>query len=53
MKPESDAEDLQPPAYEALIQFLYQAPIGLLQIRPDGSVTMMNPRSAQLLMPLA
>ena len=53
MKPDSDPEDLQPPAYEALIQFLYQAPIGLLQIRPDGTVTMMNPRSAQLLMPLA
>ena len=25
MKPDSDPEDLQPPAYEALIQFLYQA----------------------------
>ena len=40
-------------AYEALIEFLYRAPIGLLQARPDGEVTMINPMSAQLLMPLA
>jgi diguanylate cyclase (GGDEF)-like protein len=53
MSADVDAEDLQPPNLEALIQFLYQAPTGLLQIRPDGTVTMMNPRSAQLLMPLA
>ena len=39
-------------AYEALIEFLYRAPIGLLQARPDGEVTMINPMSAQLLMPL-
>ncbi len=40
-------------AYEALIEFLYRAPIGLLQARPDGEITMINPMSAQLLMPLA
>jgi hypothetical protein len=40
-------------ADEALIQFLYQAPIGLVQARPDGEITMMNPMSAQLLMPLS
>ena len=40
-------------AYEALIRFLYQAPIGLLQTTPDGEITMINPMSAQLLMPLA
>jgi diguanylate cyclase (GGDEF)-like protein len=40
-------------AYEALIQFLYLAPVGLLQLRPDGRIEMMNPMSAQLLMPLA
>lgn len=40
-------------AHEALIEFLYRAPIGLLQARPDGEVTMINPMSAQLLMPLA
>ncbi len=47
MKPESAT------AYEALIQFLYQAPIGLLQTTLDGEITMINPMSAQLLMPLA
>jgi len=39
-------------AHEALIEFLYRAPIGLLQARPDGEITMINPMSAQLLMPL-
>ncbi|MBC7727911.1 MAG: hypothetical protein H7242_09915, partial [Microbacteriaceae bacterium] len=47
MKSESTA------AYEALLQFLYQAPIGLLQTTLDGEITMINPMSAQLLMPLA
>jgi len=40
-------------AYEGLIQFLYQAPVGLIQIAPDGAVELINPMSAQLLMPLA
>lgn len=40
-------------AYESLIAFLYQAPIGLLQITADGDIVMMNPMSAQLLLPLA
>ncbi|BDT66644.1 hypothetical protein os1_08070 [Comamonadaceae bacterium OS-1] len=40
-------------AYEALIQFLYQAPIGLAQTRLDGSIEMANPMSAQLLMPVS
>ena len=35
------------------MQFLYQAPIGLMQIAPHGEITMINPMSAQLLMPLA
>ena len=39
--------------YEALIQFLYLAPVGLLQIASDGEILMINPISAQLLMPLA
>lgn len=38
--------------YEALLQFLYMAPIGLLQARPDGEIVMINPLCAQLLMPL-
>ena len=40
-------------AHEALIQFLYKAPIGLLQTREDGEVLLVNPMAAQLLMPLA
>jgi len=39
--------------YEALIQFLYLAPVGLVQADIDGEVAMMNPISAQLLMPLS
>ncbi len=38
---------------EELLQFLYQSPIGLLQTTLDGEITMINPVSAQLLMPLA
>jgi diguanylate cyclase (GGDEF)-like protein len=38
---------------ETLMQFLYRAPIGLVQIAPDGTVEMINPKSAQLLMPIA
>ena len=40
-------------AYEALIQFLYQAPIGLAQTSLDGSIEMANPMSAQLLIPVS
>lgn len=40
-------------AYDALIQFLYQAPIGLLQTGLDGEIRMINPMAASLLMPLA
>ena len=40
-------------ADDALVQFLYAAPIGLLQATPDGQITLINPMSAQLLMPLA
>ncbi|MGF6274516.1 PAS domain S-box-containing protein [Massilia sp. UYP11] len=39
--------------YEALIQFLYLAPVGLVQANVQGDVTMMNPVAAQLLMPLS
>jgi diguanylate cyclase (GGDEF)-like protein/PAS domain S-box-containing protein len=39
--------------YEALIQFLYIAPIGLMQVRMDGEIIMVNPLCAQLLMPLS
>jgi diguanylate cyclase (GGDEF)-like protein len=40
-------------AYAALVQFLYRAPIGLAQTALDGTVDMLNPMSASLLMPLA
>lgn len=39
--------------YEALLQFLYLAPIGVAQIDAGGEVLMANPVCAQLLMPLA
>ena len=45
----SDATD----AYESLMQFLYQAPIGLVQTSLAGDIEMINPMSARLLMPLA
>lgn len=38
---------------EALIQFLYIAPVGLVQTSPEGEIAMINPISAQLLMPLS
>ena len=40
-------------AYESLMQFLYRAPIGLVQTTLDGEVEMINPTSARLLMPLS
>ena len=39
--------------HEALLQFLYMAPIGLLQSHANGEIQMINPLCAQLLMPLA
>ncbi|ACB35800.1 diguanylate cyclase with PAS/PAC sensor [Leptothrix cholodnii SP-6] len=39
--------------YEALIQFMYMAPVGLVQASMDGEIVMINPISAQLLMPLS
>jgi len=40
-------------AYEALVQFLYRTPIGLLQADSEGTIDMLNPMAAQLLMPMA
>jgi diguanylate cyclase (GGDEF)-like protein/PAS domain S-box-containing protein len=42
-----------PGEYEALLQFLYMAPVGLAQTDLDGGIIMLNPLSAQLLMPLS
>jgi diguanylate cyclase (GGDEF)-like protein/PAS domain S-box-containing protein len=39
--------------HEALLQFLYMAPIGLVQTRLDGEILMINPLSSQLLMPMS
>jgi diguanylate cyclase (GGDEF)-like protein len=39
-------------AYEALVQFLYRAPIGLVQIDSTGAVELLNPMASNLLMPL-
>ena len=39
--------------YEALAQFLFRAPIGLVQSRLDGEIAMINPTAVALLMPLA
>jgi diguanylate cyclase (GGDEF)-like protein/PAS domain S-box-containing protein len=39
--------------HEALVQFLYLAPVGLVQADIDGAIVMINPISAQLLMPLS
>jgi diguanylate cyclase (GGDEF)-like protein len=40
-------------AHEALLQFLYRAPIGLVQTSLDGAVEMINPMAANLLIPLS
>ncbi len=48
-----DMSSNPPDASEALIQFLYQAPIGLVQMNCAGEIEMLNSMSAQLLMPLA
>jgi hypothetical protein len=45
-KVQHDAVD----AYEALVQFLYRAPIGLAQTSLDGTVDMLNPMASRLLM---
>ncbi len=39
--------------YEALLQFVYMAPVGIVQVTNDGTVVMMNPTSAQLLLTIA
>ncbi len=51
--PPADDEQQGMDAEEALMQFLYQAPVGLVQFATDGTVEMMNPMAAQLLLPLS
>lgn len=50
---ETNAHSDMAAEHEALIQFLYLAPVGLVQAAMDGEIAMINPISAQLLMPLA
>lgn len=38
--------------YDALLQFLYLAPVGLVQMNSAGEILMLNPLSSQILMPL-
>ena len=40
-------------SHDALLQFLYMAPVGLVQTDADGRIGLINPVSAQLLMPLS
>jgi diguanylate cyclase (GGDEF)-like protein len=39
--------------YQSLLQFLYRAPIGLIQTDASGNIEMVNPTSARLLLPLS
>jgi len=48
-----DAEGDLAQEHEALIQFVYMAPAGLVQARSDGEIVMINPVAAQLMMPLS
>jgi hypothetical protein len=38
--------------YRALLQFIHLAPVGLVQMKHSGDITMMNPMATQLLAPL-
>ena len=51
--PPADDEQQGMDAEEALMQFLYQAPVGLVQLAADGTVEMINPMAAQLLLLLS
>lgn len=42
-----------PAEQEALLQFLYLCPVGIIKLTQSGQVEMMNAKAAQLLMPVA
>ena len=48
-----DAESDLAHEHEALTQFVYMAPVGLMQARSNGEIVMINPVAAQLMMPLS
>ena len=39
--------------YEALLEFLYLTPVGILKFQPNGQILMINPMAVSLLAPLA
>jgi diguanylate cyclase (GGDEF)-like protein/PAS domain S-box-containing protein len=39
--------------HEAVLGFLYLCPVGVVQCKSDGGITMINPHAVQLLLPLA
>ena len=51
IEPPQDIEELSQ-EYRVLQQFLHLAPVGLLRLREDGDIHVMNPMAAQLLGPL-
>jgi diguanylate cyclase (GGDEF)-like protein/PAS domain S-box-containing protein len=48
-----EALDLLEQEHQALLQFVYLSPVGLVHTRSDGEIVMVNPVAAQLLMPLS
>ena len=38
--------------HESLLQFLYMAPVGLIQLKSDGEIVMINPLATLFLMPI-
>jgi hypothetical protein len=48
----NDPELLPEHSYERLLAFLYRIPVGLIQARCDGTIELLNPMAAQMLMPL-
>jgi diguanylate cyclase (GGDEF)-like protein len=49
----SDHVDHSDDEYQSLVQFLYRTPVGLIEFSRDGAVMLMNPKAAQLLMPVS
>ncbi|MGF6774752.1 diguanylate cyclase (GGDEF)-like protein/PAS domain S-box-containing protein [Paraburkholderia sp. GAS199] len=52
MKSASEADDELQAEHEALLSFMYMSPVGLVRSNAAGTIDMMNPLAAQLLMPL-
>jgi hypothetical protein len=51
-KPESASEAELRAELRSLMQFVHLAPVGLIQCRIDGRISLMNPMDTQLLAPL-